>query len=73
MREDLLTRIQREMNERLQELRGAVDERDRLQADLRALKPPASPRRGSVGCEPPRTPVVSQKVLRLMHPAPPIT
>jgi len=35
--EDLLSRIKRETNERLEELRGAVEERDRLQVDLRAL------------------------------------
>ncbi len=35
--EDLLSRIKRETNERLEELRGAVQERDRLQADLTAL------------------------------------
>jgi len=71
MAEDLLIRIQLEMHERLEELRGAVDERDRLQADLRALdaglKPAASVRRSSVGCEPERTPAVSPKVVRLMH------
>ena len=36
---DLLTRIQRETHERLRELRGAVDEYDRLQVELRALDP----------------------------------
>jgi hypothetical protein len=42
--EDLLTRIQRETHERLRELRGAVDEHDRLQADLSVLDtPPESP------------------------------
>jgi hypothetical protein len=45
MDEDLLTRIQREMHERLRELCGAVEEHDRLQADLSALdtapEPPA--------------------------------
>jgi hypothetical protein len=35
--EDLLTRIQREMHERLRELRAAIDEHDRLQADLSVL------------------------------------
>ena len=40
MTEDLLTRIQRETHERLRELRGAVDEHDRLQAELRALDAP---------------------------------
>jgi hypothetical protein len=44
MAEDLLTRIQRELQERIEELRGAVEERDRLQADLRALEAaPAAP------------------------------
>jgi hypothetical protein len=38
MAEDLLTRIQRQLQERMAELRGAVEERDRLQADLRALE-----------------------------------
>jgi hypothetical protein len=37
MDEDLLTRIQRETHERLCELRGAVEEHARLQADLSAL------------------------------------
>jgi hypothetical protein len=42
--EDLLTRIQRETHERLCELREAVDEHDRLQADLSVLdKPPEPP------------------------------
>jgi hypothetical protein len=71
MAEDLLRRIRREMHERLEELRGSVDERDRLQADLRALdaglKPAASTRRSSVGCEPERKLTVSPKVVRLMH------
>jgi hypothetical protein len=47
MTDDLLTRIQREMDERLRELRGAVDEHDRLAADLEALEaapgPPVDP------------------------------
>ena len=38
--EDLLTRIKRETNEHLEALRGAVEERDRLQADLREVDPP---------------------------------
>jgi hypothetical protein len=38
MVEDLLTRIQRELQERIEELHVAVEERDRLQADLRALE-----------------------------------
>jgi hypothetical protein len=40
MDEDLLTRIQREMHERLRELRGAVDEHARLEADLSVLDTP---------------------------------
>jgi hypothetical protein len=72
MSQDLLTRIQREMCERLGELRSAVEEHDRLQDDLRALdadpRPPVHARRGSVGCElPPRTRMVSPKVTRLMR------
>jgi hypothetical protein len=38
--EDLLTRIKRETNERLAALRGAVEERDRLRADLLKVDPP---------------------------------
>jgi hypothetical protein len=44
MSEDLLSRIQRELDERLRELRGAVDEHDRLQTELVAL--------GEVGARP---------------------
>jgi hypothetical protein len=36
---DLLTRIKRETNERLEALRGAVEERDRLRADLLKVDP----------------------------------
>jgi hypothetical protein len=43
MDEDLLTRIQRETNERLRELCGAVDEYDRLQTDLSMLDTPPEP------------------------------
>lgn len=43
MAEDLVARIQRELEERMEELRGAVEERDRLQADLRALDAVADP------------------------------
>jgi hypothetical protein len=50
MDEDLLTKIQRETHERLRELRGAMDEHDRLQGELSALDAaPVSP----VGLEPP--------------------
>jgi hypothetical protein len=35
--EDLLTRIKRETHERLEELRAAVEESDRLRGELRAL------------------------------------
>jgi hypothetical protein len=38
MADDLLTRIEREMDERLEELQGAVDEHDRLAGELRALQ-----------------------------------
>ena len=54
--EDLLSRIRRETHERLEELRGAVDERDRLAADLRALdavpEPAAADPEPLVVCEP---------------------
>jgi hypothetical protein len=38
MQEDLLTKIRRETYERMHELRGAVDEHDRLTAELSALQ-----------------------------------
>jgi hypothetical protein len=38
MTDDLLGRIKREMHQRMEQLRDAVDEQDRLQADLTALK-----------------------------------
>lgn len=71
MTNDLLTRIQGEMHERLQMLRGAVDTHDRLAADLEALeaehRPEAGVRQGpALGCEPSGTRVVSPKVMRLM-------
>jgi hypothetical protein len=37
MTQDLLTRIQQELQQRMDRLRPAVDESDRLQADLQAL------------------------------------
>lgn len=37
MAEDLLTRIQQETHERLRELRGAVDEHERLRAEITVL------------------------------------
>jgi len=47
MVEDLLSRIEQELYERIEELYPAVDECDRLQADLEALEalpePPAAP------------------------------
>jgi hypothetical protein len=78
MNDDLLTRIQREMDERLEVLRGAVDEHDRLAGDLEALEAALEP---PVDSEPPpanvvrlpvrprlqRTRTVSPKVARLMH------
>ena len=78
MTEDLLTRIEREMNERLEALRGAVEEHDRLALDLRALNAPPEP--PALGEGPPanvvrlagtrsipRTRRVSPKVARLMR------
>ena len=38
--EDLLSRIKRATNERLEALRGAVEERNRLQSDLVEVDPP---------------------------------
>jgi len=47
MTEDLLTKIQREVRERLHQLRGVVEEHDRLTGELRTLdaapEPPAAP------------------------------
>jgi len=48
--EDLLTRIQRETHERLRELRGAVDEHERLTAELSTLQDITEP---SLRPEPP--------------------
>ena len=38
MTEDLLTNVRQQLEERIEELRDAVEERDRLQANLRALE-----------------------------------
>jgi hypothetical protein len=38
MTEDLLTNVRQQLEERIEQLRGAVEERDRLQANLRALE-----------------------------------
>jgi hypothetical protein len=72
MDEDLLTRIQRETNERLRELRKAVDEHDRLQADLSVLdKSPEPPTDQEpiaalkAAPEPPVPPKPSANVVRL--------
>ena len=62
MSEELLTRIEREMRERLRELRGAVDEHERLMADLRGLQ--AMPARRPLPCTG-RT--VSPKIARPMR------
>lgn len=43
MAEDLLTRIQQELQERIEALRGTVAEHDRLQADLGALDSEPAP------------------------------
>ena len=79
--EDLLSRIRRETHERLEELRAAVDERDRLAADLRALDTVPEPAAASpeplvvcepaVACEPvaPESPVVPE--LPPVDPEPP--
>jgi hypothetical protein len=67
MAEDLLMRIQRELQERMEQLRGAVEESDRLRADLGALdaapvlspepKPPAAlDREPALPPEPPPEP-----------------
>jgi hypothetical protein len=82
MTENLLNRIQREMQDRMEQLRGAVEERDRLQAELKALeadlqpvaelRPPAALRlaaqvpHAAVPRESPPPRLVSPKVLRLM-------
>jgi hypothetical protein len=81
MTEDLLTRIQRETNERLRQLRDAVDEHDRLQGELSVLdsapeivpepthdpEPPANVVRLPVRPQLSRTRMVSPKVARLMR------
>jgi hypothetical protein len=77
MNEDLLTKIQREMDERLEELRGAVDEHDRLSGELRALQdipeppvvrePPANVVRFPERPRLSRARIVSPKVARLMR------
>jgi hypothetical protein len=64
------------MRERLEQLRGAVEERDQLQAELRALqvepRPPVALRlaaeapRAAALSEPPPPRLVSPKVMRLM-------
>jgi hypothetical protein len=67
MAEDLLTRIQRELQERMEALRGTVAEHDRLQADLRALdaepEPSSEPEpSAALDCEPalPTEPLVAR-------------
>jgi hypothetical protein len=83
MTEDLLTRIQREMDERLRELRGAMDEHERLTSELGALQdvpellaalgpalapgPPANVVRLPARRPLSRTRMVSPKVARLMR------
>jgi hypothetical protein len=49
--EDLLTRIIRETNERMAILRDAVDERERLQKDLRKLEAQPEVQRDDLGIE----------------------
>jgi hypothetical protein len=74
--EDLLTRIKRETHERLEELHPAVDENERLRAELRALEAQpemeaSNPERVaevlSFPTRPSRTPLVSPKITRLMR------
>lgn len=77
MSEDLLSRIQREMNERLRELRGAVEEHDRLMTDLQGLRampdPAAVPEPVTSPSSTVRRPLpctgraVSPKIARLMR------
>jgi hypothetical protein len=52
MAEDLLNRIGDELHERLQALRPAVQERERLQADLRAIESEMESGHESNVCEP---------------------
>jgi len=82
MANDLLTGINGEVHERLRALRPAVDECERLQADLRALEGEMETEHESIACEllsvpaaapaPPvcaatrPRPLVSPKVMRLM-------
>jgi hypothetical protein len=83
MAEDLLRRIQQQVDELMQELRGTAEERDRLRADLCELEahpqPPVDlePLDDPESCatiipfpvssERARTPAVSPKVTRLMR------
>jgi hypothetical protein len=71
MADDLVARIQHELEERMAELRGAVEERDRLQAELSALDPAGGPAVERVLCFPARREMVgrrlvSAKVARLL-------
>jgi hypothetical protein len=68
MSEDLLARIQREIRQRLGELRRAVGEHDRLQDDLRALQAlPGSSAEGEA-CSGPQSPVVLEPPLASRQP-----
>jgi len=60
MAEDLLNRIQLQLQERIEELRGAVQERDRLQAELGALQnDPAALQNDPPALEPDPQPVAA--------------
>ena len=72
MAEDLLTRIQRQLQERMAELRGAVEERDRLQADLRALEDnPAAPEDSPTALDPEPTALAPEAPAPVPEPAAP--
>jgi len=68
MVEDLLSRIQREMQERMEALRPVVAEQDRLQAELRVLEDDLKTRRDSeplIDSEPPVEPGPLGNLVRL--------
>jgi hypothetical protein len=73
MAEDLLTRIQRELQERIEELHCAVQERDRLQAELRALDvaPKPLPVSRNIDPEPSLEPASPSPPEPLLDPEPP--
>ena len=71
MAEDLVARIQQELDERMTELRGAVEESDRLEAELSVLDGAGGPvvervLRFPTRREPAHRRLVSAKVARLL-------